>query len=433
MYKIEYENHFHPNISNNKKKYMFSHGRGLPCVCRIKNNIAHFTFFNNLQYLKINGFLIHTYVKDIETLKILSATSSYFGALGDRSMKKFLTQKNLFTFKFLQFFSFPIEDNYKDFTTSIPINDINVRFADGCLWDCYGLHSVFLGLKEDKLLNNPLILVFTYDVFANNEWWEKNNKYQTYCPNSSIFKGNINNNFKFSKMWSNIAYVNTYENCEIHEKNTFNNWYDNGTLIDIIVIGIIQPKGISTIPTDSNDRKYFKKYESRIKKYLPIIFDDIKLNDRIRKKKSVSICFSGGGCKTALLAMYSLHELQKMYVLPKIIVGTSGGAWGIYMYYKYYKYTTNFTDVLLSNCKILKKHIDIVSLKTIQNLESASELSVFTSIIPILSKMNVKWETIVNIIINGNTQEHLDWKIFPSNLQVLVPISLLCDSSFGKN
>ena len=41
--------------------------------------------------------------------------------------------------------------------------------------------------------------------------------------------------------------------------------YDNGTLIDVIVIGIIQPKGISTIPTDGNDRKYFKKYEGKYK------------------------------------------------------------------------------------------------------------------------------------------------------------------------
>lgn len=435
MYSIEYEDHFHPYLMTEKKKssYILSHGKGLPIICVVKNDQLFLMWYNNIKYLKINNYLLYTNINKLKPTTVLSATSSYFGALADKRMKTFLRKKISLPFRILEFLWFAKKD-FLDFTTSIPIHEYQLQFADGCLWDCYGLHSVFAGLKHDGLLHNPLIIVFTSDTFVNNEWWEKSKKRHSYYPNSSIFKGKISDNLHSIKAWNGIAYANIYRNCELHEENPFRKWYNNGKLIDVIVICIHYTSSMPNIPTNQRDAQYYKNYEERIRKYIPIIFDKINLNEYIARKSSLSVCISGGACKTALLGMYALSELYKRKTNINVVVGTSGGAWGIFMYFKYRSTTkdTNFTDILLANCNQLKKYIDMLSSQTLRNIENANELSILTTIIPTLAQIDTRWEKLVQIIINGDNQERLDWKIFPSNLRVLIPISLLCNSHFGK-
>lgn len=430
MYQIKYHKHFHPSIENIDKKYILSHGKGIPCVCTIKKNNFSFIWYENIEHLHINKYLLYTNINKIDPNLIFSATSAYFGALADDKIRDFFQTKISFAFKIFKLIWTHLKPDYLDFSISIPIHELSLQFADGCLWDSYGLHSSLLGLKQERLLHNSLVIVFTNEVFPNNEWWEKGKKRHKYYPNSSIFKNDILDNIESSFSWDDIAYANVYHNCEIHPRNPFETWYNDG-VVDLIVIGIKHPNNIASIPVSSTDQSGYLYYEKRIIHYLPLILDKLKIKQRITKNNALSICISGGACKTALLGMYALYYTSKI-TSPNVIAATSGGAWGVIMYYKYKNYKESFATILLENCKKLNQIADLLTIQAIRNIENAGEFSVLINIIPLLAKIDITWETVVKIIIDGNTHHDSNRKIFPSNLRVMIPISLLCNSRFGK-
>ena len=144
------------------------------------------------------------------------------------------------------------------------------------------------------------------------------------------------------------------------------------------------------------------------------------------KKAGVAIAVAGGGCRTALLGM-KVMKFMNFIKNAHVVAGCSGGAWGIAMYYLYRYDTRKFVDILIENTtKIRTRKANMYILTISKMLEAGPLMNTAAYMIPIIKHYHFDWECIIKLLIFG--EHNPTWNIFPSNVVVLFPTTLLCNS-----
>jgi len=416
MYSI-YSDETEFRLSRGKSNYLISEGRGIPSIVMYKKNTHHGVLYilDGKSYFVDKDRLTdkaHMSVSDI-----MASTSAILGPLVDTRMRLYMKYKIL---RFPGMFN----ANMKKFKELAPIVDVaqkKMRFCDGCLWDQHGLASLIIGLQHEKIKRANVIL-FTTESFAFQEWWMEDRKKHFIYPNCSLFQGKCKQHLKFTKQWKGNAYVNVYKDCVIDKNNSLKSWLTDEIVINLFIVGI-HTGYMNFIPFDKNT---YRAYDQKIDEYLTEILSEIKIHN-FAVTESFGVCFAGGGSRTALLAMKSMCIVNKIR-RPDVIAGCSGGGWGITMFYFYRMYPKKFVDILIENATLMmkNKHNKFV-LNASRILEAGPVFETFIYILPILGDFRYGWKEIVNKLVFGNSAiPH--WNIFPSNVRLVFPTSLLCNS-----
>ena len=395
-------------------------GRGIPIVINCKNNKGFLCVPTNHNY-SINGKKLNK-MYNISLKEALSCTSAYLGVLADREMCVFLkTQLNIFLRQYI-FYTHKLNQNHYDFAPCLKLHhNISARFADGCFWDDHAIITSLIGLQTEKKLNNSTIIVICTNKLMIAEFWSSTSKKSKLYPNPTIFDGDmIDNVAYFAEDRHKFVYV--FKNCKLNINFSLKGIISNKATINMVVIGI-HAKNFNSFPF--NKSKQWQMYDESLNKNLTKAISDIKINNIIRDR-SYAISISGGGVKAALLGKKAIKILTHVISVPPAVVsGNSGGAWGIFLYYIYPN--KNSLEFILENLQrfdYTRKNYSWYSFFNIFDFETIDYL------LPILKEVNDDWTSFIeHMLIDKNVKEKtVSWKIFPPNLRVMMPTTLLSNS-----
>ena len=420
MYKIKNTNPYRPCIKSNKE-YILTHGKGIPCLVSYKGE-ASMIWFDNVEFIHIDNTMVYTKPCHLDLNNVIAATSAYFAPLADNRMKRYLRKKVALKMMPLVYHFLLRFRQCKKMSVSLPIQQKVLQFGDGCFWDDCGIASSIKGLYMENALNDSLIIVHASNVCHCTEWWEHSPKVHRLHPHATIFAGRCEDNLTHRVQWDNSTSAVLYCNCEILPNNPLHNWFNKGVGIDVLVISIMNDE-LPIIPLCDADMINYRECCRRVRVLLPQIYSEVDIMGRVRTRKSLALSFSGGGCKSALLAMQTLEHFKYMAQV-RVLTGNSGGAWGLAMYYKYRKQHTTPVEVLLEHCHILSTKIAPNVISMIQSID-ANIKSADSHSFSVMQQYNVDWKSVVHTIINGNHFQEINWQIFPSNVRVQIPLSLL--------
>lgn len=425
MYRITSPPRYNPD--DRQRSYVASHGRCIPCVVLIERQTSTIVWYQNVRNLELGKYELYTKVRDVDILDAIAASSAYFGILADPMLRKYLMRRSLmYPARAIVETIFWSRITFDSLAVRLPVHELSFQFADGGVWDNYGLPSALLALKRRGVLFGATIIVVTCDVFCMNEWWEGERKRHAYYPSPSLFQGRIRDNLASHHAWKGDAFVNVFKKCTISPSNPFREWYDDGTDITLVVLGVVQ-SNLATIPMSAYDNAQYKKYDAKIRTYLSLIYETMDV------KGPYAICLAGGGCRAALIGMRTLSYLTAK-LTPSVLACVSGGAWGAALFYLYRTMNPDhLVDVLLRNCQILRNRLDVVTMQGLRAFDNADAFATLTIAVPSLARPDLQWSEMVSIILFGESKPHRLHKIFPPNLSVSIPISLLCGASVEKN
>jgi hypothetical protein len=301
--------------------------------------------------------------------------------------------------------------------------DKDMYCADGFLWDESSVASAIIGMQEENSLNDSCIISIYYDHMSLQKLWNDHSNTEATTLNATypMFSGKMPSPKKF-KVGQDTLYV--FQSCRLLYPSFISELLVKNATVHFVVVQFYFPD-FNHFPFQK--ATLWKLVDLSLKTRIEKIFNIQMFRETLSTRK-FAVCFAGGGCKSAMLTSNVLNYLQSKKNEMKVISATSGGAWGVILHYLHNDDNRIVIDHMIANVNELtniREKLDTWLLFFFRRIDSTRNLETLVYLLPLVKKLDFDWQKVVQMVIKGNSDTDLHWKIIPPKLRVIMTTTVL--------